>query len=479
MSRTFPRYIPKVLTLTEAQKAKVPKGLDIKFGLNRAKQKNGTIYVTERAYYIDPETNSPRAIASVKIGFIPVGDTEIVYDEHKIKQTSAAAKPRSISSQVSDLAREMLSDNRRQDRVTFDMGSFWAVCLLASLTGKNSAVHIADYWQRENKKLRRLLPDLPDEPISHDTIRRLMTLLQFDEGMALANKLTEPMVGEIRGHNVNIDGQAVRASRNPTDRSMFMLNLYDSKAKMFLGHLMVDMKKNEYSEAKNLLKHFDISGTTVTADALFCKRPFVELILEKGADYCIPVKDNCKITKNAISDAFDSELNQARVISADVTLEHGRIEQREVRVLPGSAMPGKVLDRWPGLDEGCVAMSWSRLEEKKTGEPSTQARYFITSRRWDEENIEVVLANTIREHWSIENHLHRNLDLVFDQNRIQAKNADYVQARTLLNKVALNVLTEYRRLLGGGVSYSRIMERMRDAETGEKCLKKVCGTTFL
>lgn len=71
MTRTFKSYVPTVLTLSKEQLAKVPKGLKVRYGINRAKQKNGDIYVMERAYYIVPETNNPRAIASVKIGTIP------------------------------------------------------------------------------------------------------------------------------------------------------------------------------------------------------------------------------------------------------------------------------------------------------------------------------------------------------------------------------------------------------------------------
>ena len=473
MARTFPRHIPKVLKLTEQQKARVPKGLEIKFGLNRAKQKNGTIYVTERAYYIDPKTNSPRAIGSVKIGHIPVGSTEIVYDNKAAK--SKPVKPDSTSPKVWNLARETLCDDRRQECVTMDMASFWTVCLLASLTGKNTAVHIADYLSREGKTLRRLLPGLPDKPVSHDTIRRLMTLLKPEEGLKLAFKLSQPMLGDMSGHVVSIDGQAVCASRNEAGRAMFLLNFFDSQAETFLGHLMIDMKKNEYSEAEILLSHFDIAGTTLTADALFCKRDFIELVLKKGADYCIPVKDNCKLTKRAIAAVFDTDFDQAKVFDYEAELDHGRIEQRQVRVLPGRALPQEILSRWGGLDEGCIVQCRSSREDKKSAEVSTQTRYCITSKRWDEKDIERVIAETIRYHRRIENTLHRNADIVFDQDRIQAKNASYVNTRTLLNKLALNVISEYRRKTGGNLSLSRTMEKMRDATEAKKCLEMVYG----
>ena len=62
-----------------------------------------------------------------------------------------------------------------------------------------------------------------------------------------------------------------------------------------------------------------------------------------------------------------------------------------------------------------------------------------------------------------------------DQDRIQAKNASYVNTRTLLNKLALNVISEYRRKTGGNLSLSRTMEKMRDATEAKKCLEMVYG----
>ena len=122
MARTFPVYNQTVLKLTDEQLAKVPHGLQVKYGINRVKQKNGAVYVTERAYYIDPKTHQSHAIASVKIGTIPPGEQEVVYDRKEPK----VRKNRVVES-FANKAQMALADPRQQGKVRFALDLFWTV----------------------------------------------------------------------------------------------------------------------------------------------------------------------------------------------------------------------------------------------------------------------------------------------------------------------------------------------------------------
>ena len=55
---------------------------------------------------------------------------------------------------------------------------------------------------------------------------------------------------------------------------------------------------------------------------------------------------------------------------------------------------------------------------------------------------------SIRSHWGIENALHWCLDVTFNQDRTQCSNADYIKGRTVLNKMAFNLLTKMQNLKG-------------------------------
>ena len=230
-------------------------------------------------------------------------------------------------------------------------------------------------------------------------------------------------------------------------------------------------------------EHFDLEGTLVTADALFSKQKMFEAIVNKQADYCIPVKDNAKAVSRAIDAAFTAALNteddkqsvNIKHLALETELDHGRIEERVVDVLPASLLPRKMLDRWVGLEDGCIVQYLTRCTNKKTGQSTTQIKRAVSSIRWDNESAEVILATALRQHWSIENNLHWTLDVAFRQDRIQCKNGRYLYTRTWLNKAALNLLQRYKQSIGSDKSIERLMTEMHNPSCALKCLQLSLG----
>ena len=480
MARTFPVYTPTVLKLTDEQLAKVPHGLQVKYGINRVKQKNGAVYVTERAYYIDPKTHQSHAIASVKIGTIPPGEQEVVYDRKEPK----VRKNRVVES-FANKAQMALADPRQQGKVRFALDLFWTVCLLCALTGRTDAESIADYWNSHRKSLFKGFETGAECDISADTVLRLMSLLTVEESTALANTFIKSCAVSQNCDNtmptiVAIDGQSVRASRIDGKRCGHILNLYNCSEHSFMGQCLIENKKSEVSSTEELLKPYDLQGTLVTADALFAKQNMFEVIVNKQADYCIPVKDNARLVSRAIDAAFtaaltadDDDVQQAKIrhLALETELDHGRIEERVADVLPASLLPKKMRDRWVGLEDGCIVQYLTRCTNKKTGETTTQIKRAVSSIRWDNEHADVILATALRQHWSIENNLHWTLDVAFRQDRIQCKNGQYLYARAWLNKAALNLLQRYKETTGTDKSIERLMVEMHNWATGLKCLQ--------
>ena len=204
----------------------------------------------------------------------------------------------------------------------------------------------------------------------------------------------------------------------------------------------------------------------------------LELIIERGADYCIPVKDNTRVVKAAIDDIFDrsmlardgDKMPEMKSVFYETELDHGRIEKRELYVLPSRLLPEPIKQKWPGLDEGCIVQYCRHVINKKTSEVSTQVKRLVSSVRWND-NVENILGTVIRRHWSIENNLHWVLDVAFRQDRIQCKNAKYIYARSWVNKMALNLLRTYQRKAGSTKSIEREMVEMHNLKMALKCLK--------
>ena len=74
-----------------------------------------------------------------------------------------------------------------------------------------------------------------------------------------------------------------------------------------------------------------------------------------------------------------------------------------------------VLDKWAGLEDGCIVMARTKSEFADAPEKnSDEVRYFITSLHFDKLYIAATLARVIRRHWMIENGLHWVLDVTFN-----------------------------------------------------------------
>ena len=286
---------------------------------------------------------------------------------------------------------------------------------MSALTGKTDAQSIADYWNSHRKTLFKGFETGQENDISADTVLRLMSLLTVEQSFALANLFAQSHTVSLECSNkmpviVAIDGQSVRASHIDGQKCGHILNLYNCTEHSFMGQCLIESKKGEVSSADELLEPFDLEGTLVSADALFSKQKMFAAIVNKQAYYCIPVKDNAKAVSRAIDAAFTAALNaqdgkpsvKIKHLALETELDHGRIEERVVDVLPASLLPKKMLDRWIGLEDGCIVQYLTRCTNKKTGESTTQIKRAVSSVRWDNENAELVLATALRQHWCIE-----------------------------------------------------------------------------
>ena len=223
--------------------------------------------------------------------------------------------------------------------------------MLCALTGRTDAESIADYWNAHRKSLFKGLEDQVQCDISADTVLRLMSLLTVEQSLALANVFvkSDALAQESNSDMpvAAIDGQSIRASRIDGLRCGHVLNLYHCTEHSFMGQCLIESKESEVSSTEELLKPFNLQGTLVTADALFAKKTMFEAIVNKQADYCIPIKDNAKLVSRSIDEVFTAALNadtgdaqspKIRHLELETELAQGRIEERVVDVLPASLL---------------------------------------------------------------------------------------------------------------------------------------------
>ena len=92
-----------------------------------------------------------------------------------------------------------------------------------------------------------------------------------------------------------MDGQAVKASRRNVERAgKYILTFYDIENGIALGQKLIGNKKNEITYAASMVEGLDLAGCIVTADALNTQKKFASALIQRKADYCLPVKQNHK-----------------------------------------------------------------------------------------------------------------------------------------------------------------------------------------
>jgi len=200
--------------------------------------------------------------------------------------------------------------------------------------------------------------------------------------------------------------------------------------------MSVDKKSNEIPAVPELLKLLELTGATVTLDALHCQVETAQAILDAGADYVLTVKGNQPTLHDRLSELFIEygEANyQVKGLRAAVTVDkqsHGRAERRICYAI--GPPEEEVFSRWPGIRS--IGMIYRHSERGE--EHHDAVAYFISSREPKVRS----LSRLLRDHRKIENGQHYVLDVTFteDASRIRKDSGPEISAG--IRRMALNVL---------------------------------------
>ena len=173
----------------------------------------------------------------------------------------------------------------------------------------------------------------------------------------------------------------------------------------------VGKKSNEPKAIPKLLKYLDLAECITTMNASACQRDIVKAVVKAKADYMICVKENQKKLHDTIRSWFD-----------ELDMEGNK----------GNGQTAKIL----GWGNAHSAVCLSRVRTcLKTGQTATEKRYYITSLPLASKRI----MHVVRTHWSIENNLHWQLDVTFNEDS-QRKKRNAARNFSLLCKIALTQL---------------------------------------
>lgn len=347
-----------------------------------------------------------------------------------------------------------LTDPRRRE-VTYPLINVVVIAVCAVICGADDFVAIAKFGRTKHEWLSRFL-DLREGIPSHDRFNAIFAAIKPAEFEKCLLSWITAMHEITDGQVIAIDGKTLRRSFDAADNkaAIHMVSAWATANHISLGQVVVDAKSNEITAIPKLLEMLELSSAMVTIDAMGCQTEIAQKIVDADADYCLAVKGNQPTLHQGIVDFFDDHLEDdfARTpVRRHETEEkgHGREELRYYFICP---VPEDLPDRsrWAHLRAIGIAIS----NTQRDGKDCNEVRYYILSKYVAARRF----AEAVRGHWSIENRLHWQLDVTFqeDQCRIRHGHADAnfsVLRRAALgllkNESTLKVGIKNKRLIAG------------------------------
>jgi predicted transposase YbfD/YdcC len=313
-----------------------------------------------------------------------------------------------------------------------------AVC--AVICGAEHWTEIEDFGRCKKKWLSSFL-ELPHGIPSHDTFRRVFTILDPKQLQTAYVLWIQNVMKDVDVHHCCIDGKTVRGSGHMPKgkKAIHVLSAYAHEFGLVLTQSKVDDKTNEITAIPEVLRMLCLKGMIVSIDAMGCQKEIATQITGQGGEYVLSLKGNQGKLSAEVERYFAcAQHNDFAFLDHDryqtVDGDHGRVETRTYDVIGGADW----LDpqgKWGGL----AAVGRVQSERILNNQKSMEERLYIMSKRFSAEEF----GKASRNHWGIENSPHWILDVAFDEDGCRI-HAGYSAAK-ILSSFAISHSTSSNR----------------------------------
>ena len=363
---------------------------------------------------------------------------------------------------------EVLEDPRDVRGKKYKLIDILIMTIYGLLCGLTDYTNIADFMKLKEDYFTKLLK-LENGTPSHDCLSDIFARIDPKKFMKLFIEWTKEMVENRTGKKISIDGKAIRSATDKINNGNipYIVSAFIGELGLSIGEVKVEDKSNEITAIPDLLDLLEIEGAIITIDAIGTQEDIVNKIVEKGAHYVLPVKDNQRELRKQIKSKFDSYNNLYGNLNIihDKTIEkdHGRIEEREY-FLTYDVSSIKKKEKWKTVK----AIAYTKVIRTLKDETIITDNYYIIDFKIEMET----LKEAIRDHWNIECGLHWKLDVILDEDHSRNREKYSIENLSILRKIVFNLASLDTRF--GKVPLQRKLTRyMLDFDNIEKLIFEV------
>jgi len=303
-------------------------------------------------------------------------------------------------------------DFRIAKKVKHYLNELLIISLCAVLSGAEDCEEIEEYGNQKEEFLRQFLI-LPNGIPSHDTFNRVFRFMDCEAFNKCLCNWSGEIISELKEqYQINIDGKVLRATgkKGKKTAALCLVSAWVAEQHLSLGQVKVSKKSNEKTAIPKLLDDLEMENALVSIDAMGCDKVTAKKIESRGGKYLLALKKNQQSLYEEVHDWMEKHEQHCDKHEC-VSLTGGRIEKRTAYVTSNLDYIDE-LENWIAC-KSIIMIKSERTNKNAPDKTTTQTRFYISSAAGDAK----YFNECTRHHWSIENNLHWQLDVVFSEDR--------------------------------------------------------------
>lgn len=330
-----------------------------------------------------------------------------------------------------------LKDPRRINKgnIKYPLIEILFLTVSSVLCGYSDYVLIEDFGNANLKWLRKYFP-FKEGICSHDVIGKLYQRIDYELFESLYSAWVKENFKLTQDEQIAIDGKRICGSYDSHSNKLanHIVSAYVCSNAISLGQEAIAEKSNEITAIPKLIDKIDIKNAVISIDAMGCQRAIATKIVANGGNYFLAVKENQKELYQQMVSLLKLDLPTHTYTHTWEEVGHGRVEKRTATLLTDLRLLDQK-ENWTNLK--CIIKIDTQRYCKTKKTTSTQTRYYICSVK----DITAKKANQYaRGHWAIENNLHWQLDVNFDEDKARKRKGNSDKNFNLILKTGLILL---------------------------------------